>query len=98
MIILAVVVLALFPALVVGAVDGVASTNFQLCILPGLGITREQDAGKQRADERTRTADLLIASDPSDVAGGARACKPRKSRGFSILSIAHYCGAVSPGG
>ena len=29
-----------------------------------------QNARKKRADERTRTADLLITSDPSGVAGG----------------------------
>src|SRR5918994_4522201 len=47
-----------------------------------------QIAIKQRADERTRTADLLITSDNSCVAG---ACKSRISRRLSALRIAACC-------
>ena len=32
-------------------------------LLPHLGVTGEQDAGKQIADVRTRTVELLIMSD-----------------------------------
>jgi hypothetical protein len=43
---------------------------------------------RKRADERTRTADLLITSDPSRVAGG---CKCRIFRGVSFLRFAVRC-------
>ena len=38
-------------------------------LLCGLGVAGEQDAEKQRPDERTRTPSLLITSDSSCVAG-----------------------------
>jgi hypothetical protein len=48
-----------------------------------------------RADERTRTADLLITSDPSDVAGGLqRLAKPLYLGGFLcswLLYVAPDC-------
>ena len=46
---------------------------------------------QKRADERTRTADLLITSDQSGVAGVAQACKSRISRGVSFLWFAACC-------
>ena len=48
-------------------------------------------------DERTRATDLLITSVRSVVADVAHACKSRIGKGFSILSIAHYCRALHPG-
>jgi hypothetical protein len=53
---------------------------------------------KKRADERTRTADLISLG----VCGlwllsVARAFKTRIDRGFSVLSIAHVCRVLRPG-
>src|SRR5919107_2173462 len=45
----------------------------------------------QRADERTRTADLLITSDHSGVAGGCRGLQIPLSQGFSFLCFALGC-------
>ena len=45
----------------------------------------------ERADERTRTADLLITSDHSGVAGVAGGCKCRIFRGVSFLWVAECC-------
>ena len=38
-------------------------TSGHLLLVAGFGVLDEQDAGKQRADEQTRTADLLIMSE-----------------------------------
>src|SRR5215211_3053028 len=43
------------------------------------------------ADERTRTADLLITSDHSGVAGGCGGCESRISRRFPLLRVAECC-------
>jgi hypothetical protein len=53
---------------------------------------------KKRADERTRTADLISLG----VCGlwllsVARAFKTRIDRGFSVPSIAHVCRVLRPG-
>jgi hypothetical protein len=45
----------------------------------------------ERADERTRTADLLITSDRSALQGVAQPCKSRISKGFSLLCLAERC-------
>ena len=45
----------------------------------------------QRADERTRTADPLIASEPIRVAGFARVCKPCIHKPVSFLRPAECC-------
>ena len=46
---------------------------------------------KLGADERTRTAFLLITSDHSGVAGVAQACKSRISKPVSFLCLAPCC-------
>jgi hypothetical protein len=51
---------------------------------------------KQRADERTRTADLLQLRVINRVLQGfAQPCKPLISKGFSLLCLAQCC---IPGG
>jgi hypothetical protein len=63
-------------------------------LLCGLGVAGEWDAGKQRADERTRTADLTSLRVISQALQGfAQECKSCISKGVSFLCLA-ACGTV----
>ncbi len=57
----------------------------------GLLTQLRGEARKGRADERTRTADRLIASEPMGVAGVAQGCKSPISRPVSLLRLAACC-------
>src|SRR5215204_3640741 len=58
-----------------------------------LGLLTQLRGEGQRteADERTRTAFLLITNDKSRVAGVAWGCKSRISKGVSFLRVAARC-------
>src|SRR5215208_4947047 len=52
----------------------------------------------QRADERTRTADLIsLGVRGQRLPSVARVCKFRIGKGFSVPCIAHYCRVLRPG-
>ena len=51
----------------------------------------------QRADERTRTADLIsLRVYGLELLGVAGVCKFGISKGFSVPCFAHYCRALCP--
>jgi hypothetical protein len=57
-----------------------------------------QIASRQRADERTRTAySCSLRVITQALQGCAGDCKSRIGKGFSILSIAHYCRVLRAG-
>ena len=49
-----------------------------------------------RADERTRTADLLITSEKKGVAGAAGGCETPIPKPFSLLPLARCCTMLCP--
>ena len=52
----------------------------------------------ERADERTRTADLpSLRVCGQGLLGVAEVCKCRIGKGFPVLCIAHYCRALRAG-
>jgi len=62
-----------------------------LCVLWDLQV-------KKRADERTRTADLVsLLVCGQWLLSVAGVCKSRIDNGFCVLSIAHYCRLLRPG-
>jgi len=54
-------------------------------------LPRSLSASAQRADERTRTANLPITSDKWGLQGFARSCTSRISKRFSLLRVALCC-------
>jgi hypothetical protein len=53
---------------------------------------------KRRADERTRTADLLqLRVCGQRLLSIAEVCKFRMGKGFSVPCVAHDCRALRPG-
>jgi hypothetical protein len=89
------------PAYVVGA--GVADyIHFYCCQAPGkvsevFNLLRDLQV-KKRADERTRTADLISLRVCGQwLLGVAHACKSRINRRSLVLSVARYCRALRLG-
>jgi hypothetical protein len=53
---------------------------------------------KNRADERTRTADLISLRVRGQwLLSVAQACKSRIGKGFCVLCIAHHCRVLRAG-
>src|SRR5829696_3543436 len=61
------------------------------CVLPA-------NQHKKRADERTRTADLISLRVCGQwLLSVAGVCNSRMDKGFSVPCLAHYCRALRPG-
>jgi hypothetical protein len=79
----------------------IEAMSIRIRFIKGVAIKPQallQIASLGRADERTRTADLVslrvIGHRLLDV---ALSCKSRIDKGFSVPCLAHYCGVLRPG-
>jgi hypothetical protein len=75
----------------------VGSGNFGATATPCLEFSAYL-SGLERADERTRTADLpSLRVRSRKFLRIAQTCKSRIDKGFSVPCITHYCRVLRPG-